>query len=291
MEKTAAIFVTYNHVPEWSVLKTVLFNLDYLVIIDNASESEVRKNISLFCQKNLEKCLLILKDRNVGISRAYNEAVDYLKPLGVHWIYFFDHDAIFTDELIVQTRKHFDEFVSKKFGLLVPIVSDRQSLLNAHLFNGSPLTVVHNAITSGMLTSIDVFQKVKGFDDDFFVEGADYAFSQRIAKAGFGIIRINQVLIVQKFEEKPNGHRSLRRLFDRIIEFRSIIRVGIGNSNIFRTTVSYYNPTRGNELKTSLNLLKSKFPDDRRFIMIVSFLTFAERILVSALSRSSGTER
>lgn len=286
MKNTAAVFVTYNHVPDKGVLETVLSNLDYLLLFDNGSGNKYIDVIKKICTELGPRCMMIMEAENIGISKAYNKSIQFLKNLNVYWVYFFDHDAFFSNELFVQTKKYFENFETNKLGLLVPIVSDKPNLLNSFIFYRNPITKIHNAITSGMMTNIEIFQNVNGFDEDFFVENADYAFSQRIIRAGLDIARINQILIVQKFEEKPNGNKTLLSLFDSVIRYRSLIRVGIGNSNIFRTEVSVYNSIRREDLKNSLKLLSHKLPEDKIYIYTVRFLNLVEEILISFLNNS-----
>ena len=44
----------------------------------------------------------------------------------------------------------------------------------------------------------DIFDKIGGFDEKLFIDGVDFDFCIRMRKAGYGILRSNNVYLLQE---------------------------------------------------------------------------------------------
>jgi len=244
--RVATLMVVYNHLPDFTALEAALRHSDSLVLIDNASASEVREELERFRSRFPEKCALILNDTNLGLSKAYNSAVERLTRDGFHWLYLLDHDACFADDFFTATRDAWTRLESQgeNVGVVVPIVTDDPRYLGSSAGFRRQFSFLQTTMTSGILTNVDVFAKLGGFDERLFVEAADLDFTSRANRAGYRVCLLNRVLIVQQFGETPHGSRDAIRLAESLLRIRSFVRVGIGNSNMLRTHLSSFPPTR-----------------------------------------------
>ncbi len=281
--KSCAVIVVYNHIPNNTTLESIIKNVDYLIIVDNNSELKTRRQLEIFSNVHSNKVILQINNTNLGVSRAYNIAVKISIKLGVYWLYFFDHDALLFDEYFLQVNQAWEKLKNERIGVVVPIVADSISVVKRYSTSGKLYSMIKTAITSGIMTNIDIFNHVGGFDEDFFVEGADYAFLDRVVSAGYIILRINRVLILQEFESKLNERRLVTMFFDRLISIRSTIRLSIGNSNNFRGTLSVYNNTRSKELKLSYRKLYLKNKKNLVFLLIASLMSYLEKAFIKII--------
>lgn len=283
-----AILVVYNHIPNFETLNVICDNVQNLLIVDNNSNECILTEIKSYVESH-KNASLIESKLNLGISKAYNLAFEKCTKLHSDIIIFFDHDIILDDTLFQEYRKAWDYLfrIDKNLGIIVPIVTDDTNLIGKSMFNQNHYNKILSPINSGILTTVEVFNLVGGYDPDLFVEFADYYYAYKVRKAGRNIYRINKVLILQEFEVKLQQKNLLTTLADELIRLRSIVRLGLNNSNIFRTTLSVYNPRRNEELHRALHNLKEKHPDTKRFLIIVNLLNKIEEFAINIIKKLS----
>ena len=252
--KVATLMVIYNHIPDVPTLETAIRHSDELVLIDNGSRPEVRSQLVEFQSRFPERCRVILNEKNLGLSQGYNRAIEQLATEGFYWLYFLDHDARFDDRFYTETRAAWDTLESRgvKVGVVVPMVTDDPKYLGNRAGFRREFSFLQNTMTSGILTNMDVFTTLKGFDERLFVEVVDLDFTSRAGLAGYKVCLLHRVLIVQTFGERPEGARDAIRLAEFLLRMRSFVRIGIGNSNMLRTRLSSFPPARLQRLYASL---------------------------------------
>jgi hypothetical protein len=279
--------LVYNHIPSFAALESSLGHVDYVVLIDNASRPDVRAALRQFCSRYPTQCILIQNESNLGISKAYNQAVARLVSQGIYWVYFADHDAYFEEPFFIETRKAWRTLEGRgvAVGMVVPIVTDDPALFNTTLGFRRPYSSVASAITSGILTNVDVFAKLGGFDETFFVEAADFDLTNRVRHAGYRICLVNRALILQQFEQTPDPDLTSARIAAPFVRFRSLVRVGIGNANIFRTSLSYYSEARRADLYGNLGSLVQRGGSLRTHALLVYALDKLEEVYVTRFAR------
>ena len=281
-----AIVVTYNHIPDLETLKIISRSVQFLLIIDNNSNQEVLSKIRSF-SNSIDNVHLIENKTNLGISKAYNLAKEKAMKLNGEILIFFDHDVILNESLFFEYKLAWDYFVKKdkNLGIIVPIVTDDKRLLGKPMFTNEKYSIILSPINSGILTSLNVYNLVGGYEPDIFVELADYYFAYKVRNAGKNIYRINRALIIQEFEVKLKNRGLLSQLADYTIRLRSVIRLGLNNSNIYRTTLSVYNSRRSDELKNSLSNLEKKHPDIRQVLRTIRMLNALESLVIYIINK------
>ncbi len=246
--------VVYNHVPDRASLEAAVHHSDGLVLIDNGSSQEVRDALVRFRSDFPDRVRLRFHDENLGLSRAYNQAIRELVTDGYYWFYLLDHDARFGGEFFTQTRAAWSLLESSgvRVGVVVPIVTDDPRYLGGRAGFRRSFSFLQNTMTSGILTNADVFGAVGGFEERLFVEVVDFDFTSRAHRLGYRNCLVNRVLIVQEFGEPVPGRSQAVRVAEFLLRMRGFARVGIGNSNMLRTHLAHYPPGRLRRLYASL---------------------------------------
>ena len=287
---TAVCMVVYDHRPDTTSLEVALRHARLLVLIDNGSRPEIREALGDFAAKFPGRVLVWENETNLGLSQAYNRAVRGLKHLGIEWVYFLDHDATFGDGFFEETRNAWTRLERNglRVGIVVPIATDDPRLAGRTLGFRRSISDLRTTMTSGIFTRLDVFESVGGFDERLFVEAADLDFTSRVAHAGYRVCMVNRVLIVQQFGLSADPVLTPVRIGDRLIRFRSLVRVGIGNSNEYRTRLFYYPTHRhAGHLRTLRWIIRQGYPW-KNLVRLSYYLTVLEHLYVTEFALPFG---
>lgn len=289
--KSVLLVLVYNHVPDRESLTRALGQVDHIILIDNHSNPDVVGQLRRFRDAHTEQCILVENDENKGISRAYNDAIRCLVGREVCWLHFLDHDAIFDEKLFVETRALWISLSQRGIpvGIVAPIVTDDPRVRDSHLWLKDDYSSLRMAITSGMLISREVFAALGGFDEQMFSDTMDFELSMRAWSRGLTVVRLNHVLIVQEFEEKPRAGAPLLSFLDRLVRLRSEMRIAIGNGNIHRTTLSVYTEPRQRDLVRSFEYVGNKLHSTRLDLLVIRVFVLAERTVTGVLQKIGGS--
>lgn len=158
--------------------------VDKVVLLDNTPNSD---NSALF--SGIEKKEYVAYKENLGLSLAFNR---YLTTLTENcYIIFFDQDSFCPEDLVEQLKNGY-QFCCKKLG--------RKGIIGPSYFekNANRLMIpkqkklvekgiyeVKSIITSGMFTEFDVIKSVDFWNDEIFLDMADWDFCWRVLRTGF----------------------------------------------------------------------------------------------------------
>jgi glycosyltransferase involved in cell wall biosynthesis len=278
----------YNHRPDLPSLEVAVQCSDLLVLIDNGSRPEIRSALHEFAQRFPGRVEVQENAANLGLSRAYNQALAALRPRGFFWVYFLDHDATFGPGFFEETRRTWVKLEGRgeRLGVIVPLATDDPAVRDTDLGLRHRTAELRSTITSGILTNLDVFDAVGGFDERLFVEAADLDYTSRVAQTGRRVLMIHRVLIVQQFGLSPDPALPAVRFGDRLIRFRSLVRVAIGNSNMYRTKLFYYPESRhAAHVKTLRWIIEQRYPW-KNLVRLALYLTVLEHLYVERFARA-----
>jgi len=188
-----------------------------VVIIDNAS-SEKYENKKTYKNFNFH---LIQNGQNIGFGRGHNLGISYANSLKADFIIFLNNDTTVDPRLVEQLLNTFKN--NKKIGIVGPKIyfskgseyhkerykkedlgkviwyagglMDWKNVIGKHrgvdeVDNGVYNSIEQTDFVSGccMIISLDVFKKIGGFDDKYFLYYEDSDLNQKIKKAGYEII-------------------------------------------------------------------------------------------------------
>ena len=228
MCKVAAIIVSYN--PDNNLLDSInlLINqVEKIIIVDNGSESEKKKNINLIKDINNEKIKIIFNQENLGIATALNIGVKDALKQGYNWILTMDQDSKVSSNMIekmFEVYSTIDESERKDILSIFPNFVDERiqsieenSEMNAYEY-------VDADITSGNLLKAEVFDKVGFFDDSLFIDLVDTDFCMRLNEENIKMIKVRDAILYHSLGESQtvksifgkfntSNHSALRRYY------------------------------------------------------------------------------
>lgn len=228
MCKVAAIIISYN--PDNNLLDSInlLINqVEKIIIVDNGSESEKKKNINLIKDINNEKIKIIFNEENLGIATALNIGVKDALKQGYNWILTMDQDSKVSSNMIekmFEVYRTIDESERKDILSIFPNFVDERiqsieenSEMNAYEY-------VDADITSGNLLKAEVFDKVGFFDDSLFIDLVDTDFCMRLNEENIKMIKVRDAILYHSLGESQtvksifgkfntSNHSALRRYY------------------------------------------------------------------------------
>ena len=163
----------------------------HVFIVDNHSSnlSDIQQLVA-----DYPRTVLIENDENKGIARALNQIAECAEKQGYEWFVTLDQDS-------VMPKRSMDEYVpytqDDDIGIICPSVVDRN--MGAE-YNPShqETDVIHQCITAGNLVRLEAWKKAGGFSEELFIDGVDFDFCLKIEKAGYKILRVNRIKLLQE---------------------------------------------------------------------------------------------
>ena len=222
-KKIAPLVVWYN--PDNECVKNILSYSKYfekIFIIDN-SENE---NIELASQ--IKNSVYLPLHINTGIAKALNTGSALALKNKYEYVMTMDQDSYFDDEDIKQFVKLLSEYITEnKYNIFCPylktpeitsITDDIKNFIKrkilhrkAALKDESPVSQLDYCISSGSVISLDKWNELNGFNEDFYIDDVDHEFCLRLnQKYPFSILRFNTVFMNHKIgnEKKTFFHRT-----------------------------------------------------------------------------------
>jgi rhamnosyltransferase len=249
MSRHAAIVVTYF--PDEDAFGNLerLSNLcDRVIVIDNTPRPEMerfpsRSNLTVWhCAANM------------GLASGLNTGMGLAAKQGIENIFLFDQDSRPSSqyfETMMKFKSKADD-TSPRYAFYVPNFYDRNSKTFAtfplmgrfslrHVTCRDMPAMADNsaliAITSGMLITLSVYNRIGPFREDYFIDFVDNEYCLRAGLLGYSIA-VNCDLIL----DHAVGRRSVRRLFGLTIKpnHHDPVRRYYIFRNGIRTTLDYF---------------------------------------------------
>ena len=187
-----AIIVTFH--PDEEIqdrIERIAIQVKKIIIVDNNSCQETRKKLKKISEHVGAK--LILNNTNLGVATALNigfqECIN--SQDGFEWCLTMDQDTILKTNMI---QNLISAYKDCPFREQVGIVGSNYEeyhtgriLFNNIGINNSWAEVEHLP-SSGCLNSINIFQEVGKFRDEFFIDYVDTEYCIRIKDHGFKVI-------------------------------------------------------------------------------------------------------
>ncbi|MDH2899410.1 MAG: glycosyltransferase [archaeon] len=278
--KSAAIVVTYNHVPALHQFEKAIINrdIDFVIFIDNNSNAAILDELRRFSNMYKGKVVLQTNSWNLGLAKALNIGIELAKRLDCYWIYLLDHDANVSRQFFKEERNLFSQLAraGQKVGIVTCIVSNDPGYLGSKLWFRGEYAKVPHVITSGILTNLQILKENGGLDERLFVDFVDLEFTRRLTRSGYNVYRINRVLVVQDFGRTIQAISLLQRASLTLYRAYSGMMLSLGQGNVQRQIWPLYSLVRWKEMiRSSRNL--------RRWavVRILIFIELFESYLLS----------
>lgn len=172
------------------------------VIIANNSE----KKLQIKTDMNIK---ILNFGENLGIAKAQNKAISLLKKLNIEYVFFLDQDTKIPKNYFRKMLKKWDEIncFDNNLGAIGPNIYDRDILKKRNIPYVLNNKLIHSIlkenevrkdamlISSGMLTKVDIFIKVGGNCDSFFIDWVDTKFILDLMSSGYHTYAIGNIIL------------------------------------------------------------------------------------------------
>lgn len=146
-----------------------LFKKENIIIFDNSDIFSLQQNNELFCQK--EKIMYFTKNKNIGLSKAYNYVFDKIKNLDFKYLVICDDDTEFNIEFLEELKNKQKDF------LLPRIYSNQEKKIVFPNFDKK----IIRSINSGLVLSKKIIKNER-YDEKYFCYCSDFVFIENLQK-------------------------------------------------------------------------------------------------------------
>lgn len=158
--------------------------------------------------------------QNEGISKAYNVGAEYALKYNYDWLILFDQDTEITDNYLSLLEDSINQFPN--VNLFAPIVHNTNGIMSPKIckyfrpsenLTKTGLNRLDNVaiINSGLVVSVSSFFKCGGYNNDTFLDFADYQFIERIQKIESSFVIFDSHLM----QDFSNDETSIPKLLNR----------------------------------------------------------------------------
>ncbi len=187
-----AVIVTYH--PDSGVgerIQRVAAQVTQTVIVDNGSPQSCLGQIRNLVDNG--SIQLIQNSRNRGLAAALNSGVQWATSQGFRWVLTLDQDTAVAPEMVDALAEVIEGYGSPE--KLAVVGSNYWDKVNGRLFfdaTGDPIgstgREMVSVLTSGSLVSVNAFETLGGFREDFFIDCVDHEYCLRARARGFHVV-------------------------------------------------------------------------------------------------------
>jgi rhamnosyltransferase len=205
-----AVVVTYY--PDSGLvdrIEKVIKQVAQMVIVDNGSSEQHIAQIRKIADK--WPIHLILNASNEGIAHALNTGAQWAALQGYRWILTLDQDTVVSPDMMDSMEEafhgcHFPDRLAVIGSNYRDNVTGRVSseVIRSKSFSDREITTV---LTSGSLMSVDAFEAIGGFRDEFFIDCVDHEYCLNARAHGFHVVTTSKPVM-----DHGIGHTTEHRL-------------------------------------------------------------------------------
>ena len=185
--KVAGIVTLYNPTEkDISNISSYINDIDKLYIVDNTEEKDNKDRIP-----DNKKIEYIFKNENLGVATAMNIAAEKALKEGYDWLLTMDQDTTFNPGVMDKMKEVIQKEDTKKVGIVCPWHHTKLKDKKPETEYDDP----HDVMTSGNLVNLEIWKKIGGYKDEFFIDGIDIEYCMNLHKHGYHILRINTIEI------------------------------------------------------------------------------------------------
>jgi rhamnosyltransferase len=208
---SCAVLVTFHPDAEFAFrLEEILRQLATVIVVDNGSTPAELEVLRELAQEN--RVVLVRNSANVGLARALNIGLEHAQALGFSWAVLLDQDTHIDRDLVATLRAVRDGLPHSWLVALIGAGArekHRRSPKIARLESrGNEWQEVRTAITSGSLVSLEAFERIGPFREEFFIDHVDTEYCARARALGYRILRTVRPVMTHSIG-RPTQHRLL----------------------------------------------------------------------------------
>lgn len=188
----SGVVILYN--PDDSIFNNInsyISRMSILYVIDNSE----CKNWDIIMQiKSIKKIQYIDNNGNYGIGYSLNLAANLAKASGFNWLLTMDQDSRFAENGL----DYLIDFIENNDCCNIGIISPRHIDKNKPYKLTTGITEELSVMTSGNLINLEIYSKIGGFREDYFIDSIDEDYCLRLNKNGYKVLRINDSVLFHK---------------------------------------------------------------------------------------------
>lgn len=199
-------------------------NFQYLqtfLIYDNGSSEEIKTKIQAMVEEienkpkiDNQRIFFINGEENLGLAKAYNISIKFLKENNYEFILILDQDSKIsmgtTEKILIQYERLSKNY---KVGAISPmVIQEGQGPLNAFFdgrFRWKGLSYEDSfvlespfLINSGTFMQIKILDDIGHYDESLFLDSVDHEMSFRMRYHGYHLFIVKDVLLRQNIDNK-----------------------------------------------------------------------------------------
>lgn len=210
-----AVIVTYKGDSTLEeALRSVISQADMVCVIDNNTQPSRMHLVTKISQMYKNHCIVSQLHKNVGLGRAYNLGVDYLRKLGCTWFLLMDDDSVLDTGYVSHMLKaandlppailggnysYADSGIQKKYEIFSRVSFSKRSNFEDGLLK------VGFAISSGCLLNEKTYDLVGPFAEEFFIDYIDIEYCLRAYKKGIPTYIVQKARFSHHHGKPQNG--------------------------------------------------------------------------------------
>lgn len=185
-----------------------------IIIIDNSNSFIENENEKEYLRKYKNKIIYISNKDNLGLSKSYNIALEYISRLNLKhfWIMLADDDTIFSMEYFnnvwqkmkIGNAKIMTGLICSKDKILAPMKKYHAIKRKRDIIQSCGIYRNIYCINSGLFLDSDILKKIKCFDEKLFVDMVDYWLMDKLMEYGINKIEVVPGKIQQSFSSVDN---------------------------------------------------------------------------------------
>lgn len=183
----AAVVTTFK--PDGSILtnlKRIAAQVGLVILVDDTGQAARGEAPDFSKINNLR---YIKNKANIGIAASLNAGVARAAEEGFNWVIALDDDTLVSETYIADVFEFIQGNQLPDIGL---VACSRGVGVRAASRDEEKFFTKRTLITSGSVFSVDVFRRVDGFDEGFFIDLVDFDFCTKIRKIGCSIVMLNK---------------------------------------------------------------------------------------------------
>ena len=229
-ESIAALVILYNYNYEViENIKSYSGSVSKVYVFDN-SDMKVDQNLYLELIK-IQNLLYFTENENKGLAYPINFIAEKAKKEDIKWLITFDQDSYLEQDAIIKMITFINEKIKiESTGLIGPLINDGKTTFSTP---NTPYVYSDKIIQSGAWHNLDVLFKIKGYDENLFIDQVDLEYCARILSNHYKIIKINTVVLKHNVSDTNSSVKYIKGKRFTINKYRPIRYYYIVRNNLY----------------------------------------------------------
>lgn len=184
-KKICCLIITYNpDIALYDLINVIKNKVGSIIIVDNNSEAKTQIDLTEIASQS-DFITLILNNENFGIAKALNQGVILANKMNYDWVLTFDQDTKPFDNIVDILAEVYELYPDKKLIGAIGVNALKTNSEKYYMLSSQEKYCERDyLITAGCLISINAFNRIGGFREDFFIDNVDLEYSLRLKQNG-----------------------------------------------------------------------------------------------------------